>query len=457
MNTDLKKMVRGELTAFLSLIFLLLLSLVGTVLESASIQVMKNERRADAGRAMESIFAEYQRELFDEYGIFALEGSYETGEFSESGILNRLSYYGAENLDMEITQIRYLTDQCGMAFYEQAVKIEKEKTGMTVVEKFLQDTEFWKKYDDKWEVYEKEDKETSEELNQILQENESQLPETDNPISVISDIKSMGIQKFVLPDSFAMSEKEVRLSELPSGRTLEAGDWTDETEGGNGTIFFNLYLMEHFSHALDTKEEGPLSYELEYLLEGKSSDKENLEAVLWKLCNVRFGVDYLYLLSDSEKQMEARTLAGTLCTILAIPGITEVVTQAILLAWAYGEAVMDVRTLLHGGKVAVIKSGSTWKLSLDGLLHLKERMGETETAEDETGLSYQEYLRMMLFFKNKSQLSIRGLDLVEIDLKERFGKEFLSLDQCICGLKVKTCCSLRRGITYEFVTEYEYQ
>ena len=40
----MKKMVKGELTAFLSLVFILLVSLVGAVLESASIQVMKNER-----------------------------------------------------------------------------------------------------------------------------------------------------------------------------------------------------------------------------------------------------------------------------------------------------------------------------------------------------------------------------------------------------------------------------
>ena len=71
----MKKMVKGELTAFLSLVFILLVSLVGAVLESASIQVMKNERRADATRAMESVFAEYQRDFLDRYEIFALDES----------------------------------------------------------------------------------------------------------------------------------------------------------------------------------------------------------------------------------------------------------------------------------------------------------------------------------------------------------------------------------------------
>ena len=58
-------MVKGEITVFLSLVFLLLLTLVGALLESASIQLAKNERRADAGRAVESAFAEYQKDLLE--------------------------------------------------------------------------------------------------------------------------------------------------------------------------------------------------------------------------------------------------------------------------------------------------------------------------------------------------------------------------------------------------------
>ena len=61
----MKKMVCGELTVFLSFIFFLLLVLVGAVIESASIQIRKNEKRADASMAVESVFAEYQRDLLE--------------------------------------------------------------------------------------------------------------------------------------------------------------------------------------------------------------------------------------------------------------------------------------------------------------------------------------------------------------------------------------------------------
>lgn len=64
---------------------------------------------------------------------------------------------------------------------------------------------------------------------------------------------------------------------------------------------------------------------------------------------------------------------------------------------------------------------------------------------------------MMLFLKNKSLLSMRAIDLMELNIRERCGKEFFYADLCITGLKVQTICSLRRGITYDFVTEYEYE
>ena len=65
-------MKKGEVTAYLSLVFILLMTFVGGIMESASIQMAKNYRRADMNRAMESVFAEYQKELLEEYEIFAL-------------------------------------------------------------------------------------------------------------------------------------------------------------------------------------------------------------------------------------------------------------------------------------------------------------------------------------------------------------------------------------------------
>lgn len=62
-------MEKGEITAFLSLIFVLMISFVTAILESASVQAEKNQARLDMDRAVYSVFGEYQKELLEEYGI----------------------------------------------------------------------------------------------------------------------------------------------------------------------------------------------------------------------------------------------------------------------------------------------------------------------------------------------------------------------------------------------------
>lgn len=176
----MKKMVKGEITVFLSLVFLLLLTLVGALLESASIQLAKNERRADAGRAVESAFAEYQKDLLERYGIFAIEGSYESGTMSEENILNRLSFYGAENIETEIAAIRYLTDQNGKEFLRQAVEYEKMKTGAAAIENLTGKVSEWKEQELKANEYGKENIETSKELDQMLESEKEELPAENN-------------------------------------------------------------------------------------------------------------------------------------------------------------------------------------------------------------------------------------------------------------------------------------
>ena len=66
-------MKRAEITAFLSLIFILLVTFTGSIIDAASIQAAKNYRRADAEKALECIFAEYQKELLTEYDIFGMD------------------------------------------------------------------------------------------------------------------------------------------------------------------------------------------------------------------------------------------------------------------------------------------------------------------------------------------------------------------------------------------------
>lgn len=54
------------------------------------------------------------------------------------------------------------------------------------------------------------------------------------------------------------------------------------------------------------KREKSLDYEVEYLLAGKKSDKENLESVLMKLFLIRMGVNYICLQKTVEEKLKRK-------------------------------------------------------------------------------------------------------------------------------------------------------
>lgn len=453
-------MKKAEVTAYLSLIFILLVTFVGAVIESASIQLAKNYARTDMNRAMESVFAEYQKELLENYDIFALEGSYESGNYSEDLIKDRLNFYGVENTEHAIERIQFLTDDGAKGFIEQVTYYMEHKYGLDFLKDKVGMTDVWKGHEEQAEKYEKEERKQEESLGELLEKNEESLPEEDNPISHINGLKHSPILKLVMPKEKQVSEKEITLGEalVYRDRNQGYGEFSDMAAdtGTLSTLLFGEYLLEHFQSALQEGKGGMLDYELEYILAGKGSDRENLEAVVKKLLMLRFVPNYAYLQSSAEKKAEAETLAFTLCALLVAPGITEAAAQGILLAWAYGESIMDVRSLLAGHKVPLVKTDESFQLSLTALLKLGESGDMNDGRDDAKGLLYKEYLRMLLFLERKELIGMRTLDMIEMDLRKVHGLEFFRADQCISRMEIKSTSHFRRGISYQFSTYFGY-
>lgn len=66
------------------------------------------------------------------------------------------------------------------------------------------------------------------------------------------------------------------------------------------------YLKE--DKTLETQTQKQLDYMLEYILYGKTSDKENLQQGMTELSLIREGVNMAYLLTDSEKRQKLMQL-----------------------------------------------------------------------------------------------------------------------------------------------------
>ena len=270
-------MKRAEVTAFLPLVFVLIASFIGSVLDVTSLQVAKNYRRMDAERVIECVFAEYQKELLKRYDIFALDAGYESGAYSKELIQKRLEYYGLVNSENIIERIQFLSDENAMGFYEQAVNYMEHKYGVDYVKDFLEMTDRWEKQEGEVKDCQKEEEQNKDVMEELFAGSESQLPDEDNPISHVAGLKSMPILKLVIPDEKAVSEKTIRMEELVSHRELNKGYGNIQLNGtaieSVDKLLYAGYLLEHFSSAIDVSG-NVLDYELEYILAGKKSDRE---------------------------------------------------------------------------------------------------------------------------------------------------------------------------------------
>ena len=153
---------------------------------------------------------------------------------------------------------------------------------------------------------------------------------------------------------------------------------------------------------------------------------------------VREGINYAYLLTDSAKQAECEALAIALVGATMIPGLVEAVKQAFLLAWAFAESVADVRTLLSGKRCAFWKGDGTWRTSLSGALDLQNSASGFDEGEDSGGLSYKDYLGMLLMAQEREKKTMRSLDVIEGVIRRLPGCGGFYADQCTDSFRVRT-------------------
>lgn len=424
---------KGEITVLLSLVFVLILSLVGVLIESASMHRTKTQKRINTVLALESVFAEYDKELLEQYGIFARRGA------EESTLQQRLAYYGATNMEHEIKESELLTDGNGTSFYLQAVGYAKEKYGVEggidIGSGFSSEQNLL------------------EQIDHFLFSEELIFEEGNNPLQALQNLRKLSLLSCVVSSQEDISQKAIEISDVPSHRTLQQGigssERTSETKDSD-KLFFVQYMEKHFGRYLSPLEERPLDYEWEYLLGGKDTDQENLEAVCRDILKLRMITNYTYLLTDTVRKAEAEAMAVGICSLLLNPVGTELVKQGLLVAWAYGESIVDIRVLLKGEKTALIKSDESWQLQLANVMKLGTAEEAAGEKAQEFGISYEDYLKGLLVLKDRKILSMRALDLIEKHLKIR-------VDECLTGVILRTTMFLRYDVKRQFETNRYYQ
>ena len=94
-------MKRGYMTVFLALSLTLILSLVFTVIEGARISAIRMKFECVADIGMNSVLAEYHRELLEQYDLLFVDTSYGGGQASVSNTEAHLRSYIQKNLQTD--------------------------------------------------------------------------------------------------------------------------------------------------------------------------------------------------------------------------------------------------------------------------------------------------------------------------------------------------------------------
>lgn len=272
-------------------------------------------------------------------------------------------------------------------------------------------------------------------------------------LSQVIQMCGNGLLKFVIPEGAVVSKAGVTLEEAPSKTEFWlAGARTAPLPDH---LLVNEYCGEFFRCFLSDAPPSPAGgngdtgggnlcaiYEVEYLIAGKDLDEENLSGAVTRLLAVREGLNLLHILSDSQKRAEARNLAAMITGVAGMTPLVLLTAFFVMSVWALGEALSDIRGLLEGEKVPVLKNREDWTLSLDGLLSMGSR-GDVCHSGGERGLSYLSWLKILLLTEDIVRQEYRMMDIIQMNIRKeqdsfrmRRGVYQVKTESRICGKHV---------------------
>lgn len=231
-----------------------------------------------------------------------------------------------------------------------------------------------------------------------------------------------GLLELVMPAGTVISEAVVSAEDLPSKTGVFPDDKEPKDAAGDSLterVLINEYCGRYFTDALSS-DRHPVQYEMEYLLQGAGTDRENLERTVAELFAVREGMNLIHILSDSAKRQQAEALAAVITGAFGLAPLVKIVACVIMGVWAMGESIQDLRVLMAGGKVPLWKQKDDWKTSLDNILDMGRGQmpdmyskGETGTQK---GFTYEQYLKLLLLKEAPQVKHMRMLDMMQVNI-----------------------------------------
>lgn len=453
-------MRKGSISIYLALSLTVLLSLILTLVTGARNSAIRINCECAMDLGMYSVFAEYNQELLEQYDLFFVDSSYGESQGNIANTKEHFRYYFNENIesnskisslftkdllgisieDINVTDYVIASDDEGDVFKRQAALYIKDKYGTGLLKKCMnqmkvvEDNSLFTRDIASERAVNQAQIDAVEIPKRKISESEWEEVKLNNPADLINARRSSYILTGILDQEKKLSTKVINKMDYISTRKCNRGSGM-EGRSENTTIdelLFNEYILEKCGNYSNDFKDGGLTYQVEYILEGEESDVANLEKIVAKLIAMREVANVSYLFSDATKVSEAKTLAIAVTSLVMLPELAEPVKVSLLLAWAYAESVYDVKELLAGNRVPLIKNANTWHYSLMGMT---EPAIDGSTSKDSNenkiyDLSYQDYLRLFLVVEGGKEKTFRTMDIIEMDIRKTKDHEYFRLDTC---------------------------
>lgn len=481
-----RKGLAGYLTVYASLSMAVLLSLCLTLIGGVRMGAVRMETECIMDVGLNSILAEYHRELMYNYNLFFVDTSYGTPFPSSEKTAAHLRKYMELNAEanhvfladfwyrdllllkvqrVNVTQASFASDGSGRVFRKRAIEAVRDDVGLTYLEEisdWLKEVESNKLL--QWDGAQQKNQVDSQiqsydGTEKQLSEKEWVTVEVNNPTTSLDETRSIGILNLVLDNTDELSRMAVDTSLLIS-RRAERGEINkgnmltgDNSVGFMDRLFFQEYLLRYFTHYGGLLNRDSLQYQLEYLIAGKESDVENLKSVVHRISALREAANAVYLFGDEAKCAEADALSAVLAAAMLVPEIQPLLKTSLLLGWAYAESLYDVKCLLAGERIPLIKDSASWHYGIDCIFGGTQ---EDAAKGNGKGQNYEDYLRILMAFTDLDTLTLRAMDMIEADIRQKPGNECFRMDACADMFEVSAEIESGYGGTYSITRSKGY-
>lgn len=396
---------QGNVSVFLVITFSAIICIIFILVDFTRVQNTKNELRRDMFLALESVFAGYNRELKEQYGLFAIRNQekYEIEEdiiryLQKNKSKQKLKHYNvmfvnikesksiadAKELEMQIksymkTRTLDITMQYKTKLEEifgvlnngviNQKDIENQKVDPVTEDEYPY-IEHYREYDNRKEVEENINYKNSNENDKVVPEKFLELQ------SISEDIKNNA-------NNFNIEEGKEYLKEELEKFSLE---------NALGKFYIIEYVFKKFNTRInnDFHKDNFFDAEIEFIIEGNKSENENKECVKKRILKIIFPLELKKIYQDSQKLLLAETIAQSVAGWWSSQLGVTICKNLILASMAFENCDIWVTNIVNGGEYYVTPN---------------------------IKLKYEDFLKIILYMMDKEIILKRIAQLIDINLK----------------------------------------